>query len=390
VDAAVAEEIYVRRVRGEAIPSDSAGLEALRQDLIETLIDRRIVIAKAERESIEVTATEVEDGLDEWLAGLIKASGSEAAFSQELARQGFTIDDLRFRYRKDIEEQLVVSKFMRQQFGAITVSENDLARFFEAKYDSIPSLPEVVALSHIIVSPQIAPSREAEVAAKVERLLARLRRGEAFDQVAREASDDPVTRATGGDIGTVAPGDLGPEIAAVAAELAAGQFSEPFRSGHGIEILKMEAKIGGNYKMRHIFVAFAPDAADTARAMRLAEDIRSRLVSGEAFEGLAREYSEDAGTKESGGYLGEIEAGGLDPIYRDAVAALNPGDISQVIRTPRGFQVLKLVSRTAARKPSYEEAKSWIANLIETRRREAEFAKWLDAARQDIYVKKLP
>ena len=79
----------------------------------------------------------------------------------------------------------------------------------------------------------------------------------------------------------------------------------------------------------------------------------------------------------------------LEQSYREAIAGLNPGEISPVIRTAAGYQILKLVSRTAARKADYDEAKPWIRNLIETRKREAQFEVWLEAARQEIYVKKM-
>ena len=61
--------------RGEALPADSAALAALRAEMLESLIDRRLVIAKAKKEGIEVTATEVEDGLDQWLGDLVQVVG---------------------------------------------------------------------------------------------------------------------------------------------------------------------------------------------------------------------------------------------------------------------------------------------------------------------------
>jgi peptidyl-prolyl cis-trans isomerase SurA len=389
VDAALGEELYIRKLRGEALPSDSAGLAALRDELLESIIDRQIVIAKAEKESVEVTPTEVEDRLDQWVADLVKSSGSEAAFTRELEKQNLTLGDLKDRYRKDTEEQLMVSKFMRMQFEAIAVSEGEISGFFQNKYDSIPSLPEAVGIAHIIISPQISAAKESEVVGRVTRVTNRLKSGEAFDKVAREMSDDEITRGTGGEIGLVKIEDLQQEIAGVAAKLQAGQVSEPFRIRYGIEIVKLDEKSDDGYRLRHIFIKFSPNVEDSAKALRLAEDIRSRLVAGESFETLARQYSEDQGTKEKGGYLGEIEVNALDEAYADALAGLNPGDLSQVIGTPRGFQILKLISRTAARKPSQEEAKAWIRNVIETRKREEQFTGWLDTARQEIYVKKL-
>ena len=59
------------------------------------------------------------------------------------------------------------------------------------------------------------------------------------------------------------------------------------------------------------------------------------------------------------------------------------------LRIIRGFQIIKLVSRTASRKPGFEEAKAGIRNVIEARTREALFDEWLDEARKEIYVKRM-
>jgi peptidyl-prolyl cis-trans isomerase SurA len=288
VERAVAEEVYVRQIRGEPLPADSAELEALKAQFVESLIDRRIVIAKARKEEIEVTATEVEDGLDQWLNDLRKSVGSDAAFLAELGKQGMTLADLKARYRREIEEQLYVSKFMRKQFGAVDVTEDETSRFFLDKYDSIPDIPEVVDISHLVVS-----------------------------------------------------------------------------------------------------LRFAADARDSADARRFAESIRARLVAGESFDSLAKSYSDDATTRDLGGRVGEIELPSLSPAYQQALVGLSPGDVSQVVLSPAGCIVLKLWSRMPASKPGYEEARAWIRNVIEARKRQASLEEWLAAARQEIYVKRL-
>jgi peptidyl-prolyl cis-trans isomerase SurA len=389
VEKSVAEEIYMRRLRGEPAAADSAELEALRRDLLEGLIDRRVVLANAEKQGIEVTGTEVEDGLDQWLGDLARSVGSDKAFAAELERQGITLDDFKNRYRKDVEEQLYVSKFMRKEFATVDVADADLARFFEAKYDSVPSLPEVVGIAHIMIVPAISAAKEEVVHRKVTAIVGRLAAGEPFDKVARDVSEDELTRSEGGEIGLVAAADLQGEVAAAVAKLAVGAVSDPVRTKHGIEIVKLEDKPGDMYQLRHILVRFLPELEDTARASRLAEDVRGRLVAGEAFETLAREYSNDEATKESGGYLGEVEVAALEPSYAEALVGLNPGDVSPVLRTAGGYQILKLVSRTAARKPGYDEAKPWIRNLMETRKRQQKFEAWLETARQETYVKQM-
>lgn len=389
VDDALEEDLYVRSMRGEPLPKDSSELQALRREILEGVIERRIVIAKARKEGLEVTRTEVEDALDEWMADLMEAAGSEAAFNLELERQGMTLQDFKAQYRKDIEEQLLVSRFMTQAFRDVAVDERRLREFYDSKYDSIPAIPEVVGLAHIIIIPRVPPEAEDQAIARIEDAVRMLEGGEPFEAVARRASEDILTRDQGGLIGTVRLEDLQPSLAEIAAGLEPGDISDPARTPYGIEIVKLDAKQGGAYTLRHIFVKIQPSRSDTARAARMAYEIRDRIAAGESFEALAREYSDDPDTRENGGYVGEIEVDALDTAYRNALAGLEPGEVSDVVRTGRGFQIVKLVSRTASRKPNFDEAKGWIRNVIEARMREALFDEWLEEARQEIYVKRM-
>jgi peptidyl-prolyl cis-trans isomerase SurA len=388
IDASLAEDIYIRRMRGEPVPTDSAQVEAMRRDLLEAMIDRKIVIIKAKEEGIEITKTEVEDALDQWLDDMIAASGSESVFMAEIERQGITLQEFKANYRKDIEEQLRVSRFMRRQFSDIGVSEAEIADFFEAKYDSIPDLPEVVGISHIIIIPQISPGRQEAARQRVKTAVERIQGGDEFARVARELSDDEITRARGGEIGAVSLEDLQGEIGDVAARLEPGQVSDPIRTGYGFEILKLDERNAEVLKLRHIFIRLHPGREDTLRASDLAREIRSRAVAGESFETLAREFSNDPQTKENGGYIGEVEMSALDEVYRTTLERLDPGDISEAMRTQHGFQILKLISRKASRKPGFEEVKGWIRNVIEVRKRERLLAEWLDKAREEVYIKR--
>ena len=229
VDGALAEDLYLRSVRGDPMPEDSAEVEMMREALLESVIDRRIVIAKARDLEIEVTRTDVEDALDQWLGEMIATAGSESAFLGELERQGITMKEFKTRYRKDIKEQLLVSRFMRQEFGEIQVAEAEILDFYETKYDSIPGLPEAVGLSHIIIIPKISAEREAEAVGKVDRIVTRIKANEPFENVAAEMSDDGLTRDSGGMIGLVPLDDLQGEIGEIAVGLEPGQVSDSTR-----------------------------------------------------------------------------------------------------------------------------------------------------------------
>lgn len=389
VDDAMAEVLYMAKMRGESMPSDSEEVAALRKDLLESVIERQIVIAKAKKLGIEVTRTEVEDAMDDWVSDMVKASGSEAAFETELERQGMTLRDLKAQYRKDIENQLIVSRFMRQQFQNIMVSEAEIQEFYDTKPDSVPGVPEVVGLAHIIVIPKVTTEHEIRVSQRIDAIMERLRDGEAFALIAKDFSDDAGTRADGGRLGTVSLGDLREDIAGIASDLEPGEVSGPIRTQYGIEIVKLDAREGDLNTLSHIYIEMRPSRQDTLEAMQLADEIHDRAVAGESFEDLAAAYSDDSETRDKGGFVGDLEVGALDPQYREALAGLEPGEVSDVLKTAHGFQILKLTERTLGRPPDFGEAREWIRSILESRKREELFQEWLAGARDEIYVKRM-
>jgi parvulin-like peptidyl-prolyl isomerase len=67
---------------------------------------------------------------------------------------------------------------------------------------------------------------------------------------------------------------------------------------------------------------------------------------------------------------------------------MSPGEVSPVLPTDYGFQIIKLIDRASTRKPSYDEAKEWIRNLLESRVRERQFGEWLEITRGEIFVRR--
>jgi len=96
---------------------------------------------------------------------------------------------------------------------------------------------------------------------------------------------------------------------------------------------------------RHILIAW--DSADTAftddGALAEISALRSAIVSGDAtFEDMAREYSQ-CWTAEQGGLLPVFTRGGIDRDMEQAILALQPGEVSEVVRTRFGYHIFKRV-----------------------------------------------
>jgi peptidyl-prolyl cis-trans isomerase SurA len=143
--------------------------------------------------------------------------------------------------------------------------------------------------------------------------------------------------------------------------------------------------------LREILVAVAGDpkimnvAADEA-AKAKADEIRTRATTGgESFEKLAADLS-DSPSKANAGLIGPLSVNDLSPELRSLVESMKPGDVSQPVRTARGYQLLKLESITPTQTMTLEQAREQISEHVFTDKRKAEFQKYLQKLRAQAII----
>ena len=111
-------------------------------------------------------------------------------------------------------------------------------------------------------------------------------------------------------------------------------------------------------------------AAEVKRTLAQAQDISQRLDRGENFEALAKEFSQDQTTKEGGGLLDWLNESDLTPQIRTSVTGLKGNAVSKPIRSPFGYQLIKVVDRKASSTISLGEAKEAIVKALRDARTE--------------------
>jgi peptidyl-prolyl cis-trans isomerase SurA len=115
------------------------------------------------------------------------------------------------------------------------------------------------------------------------------------------------------------------------------------------------------------------------------EQLRARILAGEDFASLAARES-DSGSKANGGLIGPINETELAPALRQLVAAMKVGEVTQPFRTARGYQILKLESRTEARVLSFEDAREQVSNKVFEQKRSGEMTKYLEKLRAQAII----
>jgi peptidyl-prolyl cis-trans isomerase C len=125
-----------------------------------------------------------------------------------------------------------------------------------------------------------------------------------------------------------------------------------------------------------------------AEARKLIDDIREKAVAGADFEALAKEHTDDRGTKLRGGQIGFFVRGRMVKAFEEAAFAMTkPGEISPVVKTEFGFHIIKLNERREASEKPFEAVKDEITQTLKTRLINDERARHLSKIRNDAAIK---
>lgn len=157
------------------------------------------------------------------------------------------------------------------------------------------------------------------------------------------------------------------------------------------EAHQKDYQVPDEVKVRHILIQVAPkaDAKTDAAAKQKAEDVLKQLKAGGDFAELAKKYSDDPGSKAQGGELGMIQRGVTVPAFENVAFSLQPGQLSDVVKTQFGYHILQVEGKETAHLKPLDEVKSQIlATLTRDKegQQEAAFAQQLasEAAKSSL------
>jgi parvulin-like peptidyl-prolyl isomerase len=141
--------------------------------------------------------------------------------------------------------------------------------------------------------------------------------------------------------------------------------------------------------LREIFVTIpngtSASVADDTAAREKAQSIRARALAGESFEKLASDLS-DSPSRANGGLVGPLSLNDLSNDLKTMIGGMKAGDITEALRGPRGYQILKLETKSEALVRPFAEARDDISNRVFTGKRQAEFQKYLEKLRSEAII----
>lgn len=351
---------------------------------LETMIDQKILLDRAELDSIEVSEKEVEQALNQQIDGIIERVGSREKAEEIL---GYPISKLRRNYREEIRKQRLVEKIQQQKFNDITVGRREVEEFFSQYADSLPEINPGVKISHILIEIKAGSNADSLALNKIDSILTTIKSGEDFSELASLYSDDTNSALNGGELGFMKRGTLVPEFEEAAYSLSPGDISEIVRTEFGYHIIKLIERRGERINVKHILIMPKTGKYDEDKVVILLKDLRARIISGESFEDVAGEYSDDPEVALNNGNLGWYDLTSLSiPQFAEVLDTLKVGNISKPIKTDYGYHIIKSIDIREGGKLTLEDNWYELESIVIRNKRLQVYNEWLDSIRDEVYI----
>ena len=377
LDSSIASIVQQIQAGGGQVPSRGA----LEKQVMERLVLIELQLQRAEASGIRVSDTEV----DESLRRLAQSNGiTLTQLRQSLESDGFSYA----QFRREMRDEMVTTR-LRQRVAAsrVEVSETEIDIYLSSQQVDQGEY----RISHILIGlPEGATPDQIQAGRdKAMRIYDELEAGLDFATAAVNYSDGQQA-LEGGDLGWRPANQVPTIFADTIAGMRAGDLARPLRSPSGFHILKVadfrerSQHMVEEYHARHIMVEIN-ELVTSTEALEIVQNVHERVVNGESFDELAKQYSDDNTTANLGGDMGWFQPEAYGPRIGQILASLQEGMLSQPFQTSAGWHILeKLGSREQDRTEAVIRATA--RENIRLRKAEEEVELWLRELRDEAYI----
>jgi peptidyl-prolyl cis-trans isomerase SurA len=375
----VAVYAQIQKAGTQAPPQD-----ILIQQVLDRLISERLQLNIAYSAGVRISDEEVNQTI-----GRIVQNGNMTMdqYVEQIHAQGSTIASI----REDIRDELTIVRVQQGRvMRRIRISEQELDNFLNSEEGRFLTSPDVNIGQILLPVPTGSSSIETEaILARANDLVVQINAGTDFRQLAIANSADQ-SALQGGDLGWRKMAQL-PSIFIQAVEkLDLGQISAPIRSAAGFHLLKLYERRGGGKRLveqhfaRHILIKPNQIRDEETTVAQLAE-LRKRVLEGEDFGALSKEFSEDPGSALKGGELGWSTPGMFVPEFEQTMNSIAIDEVSEPFRSQFGWHILQVTER---REQDFSDniLRNGAENMLRQRKFEEELQVWLQEIRDEAFI----
>jgi len=365
--------------------------------ILSSLVMNKLMVAKAEIDSVVVTDAEVDQNTDQRMNAILQSSQSSV---EDLERTyGKSLSQIKTELRDQIREQLVGRAMQSKITSDITVTPSEVKKFYnKIPSDSLPFYSSDVEVAQIVRVAQVSNSQKEEAKRKLSEIRDRIIKGENFHELAKKYSEDPSAQVNGGEMGYVGRGAMVPTFEATAFKLKKGEISQPFESPFGFHILQLLDRRGNEYNSRHVLISATPSKEDIKRSERYLDSLRRLIIKDSLkFEQAAKDYSEDQNSKGHGGFFADQEGGtrisikDLDPVVYFIIDTMKVGNISHPVtyRTDdqkEAVRILYFKTKLPPHEANLKDDWTRMQSAALAEKKDKALEKWFSKARLDVFI----
>ena len=319
-----------KRYDDQNIPPPPADI--LLEQVTEKLIIEELQLQMADRAGVRISDAELNLTLSRLAANNQLSLEEFVVFVEE---NGDSYEDLREQMRREMRIQRIQRGRVN---SSIDITEKEFESFL-ATDETLSALDPELLVRQILVK-DLSTANE---------VIESLDNGSDFAEIAKEKSISSNAQS-GGLLNWRKAVDMPELFEKALVNQSIGFISEPLESGSGYHILQLEDKRGefvqfeDQWQSRHILLI--PSALRTEDDTELElNNLRQRVIDGESFESLAKEFSEDPGSALQGGDLGWLGLGVLAEEFEATMLEMEIGEISPVFQTEFGFHFLEVLAK---------------------------------------------
>ena len=387
-DVVLASELVERRDAvherlAEQGATELPDTDVLISQLMERLVIENIQLQMANQRGIVIDDETLTAAVNQFA---LQNEMSLDEFRESLEREGNSYRKLREDVRRELQLQRVQRLLVNRR---ITITDQDLDDLVASPFFQ-EMISDEYRVGHILLAVDGSEPETIERAARAaDDIVAQLRDGAEFAQMAMEHSAAS-TALEGGDLGWRGAGELPSLFAEQIVAMSPGETADPIRNSLGFHVVQLLEQRGVSRErqmqslVRHILVQ--PSAIRSPEETRdLIFELHRRIDDGEDFAELASEFSDDPGSALAGGELGWSDGSDFVPEFRDAMASLHAGEVSQPFESMHGWHVLEILDRRD-RDMSDEARRNMAMQVLHSRRFEEELQEWLQEIRDEAYI----
>ncbi|MFI5237269.1 MAG: peptidylprolyl isomerase, partial [Ignavibacteriales bacterium] len=299
----------------------------LSRQILNSMIDEKLVYAQAELDSIIITDAEIDQRIDYQIKVLQQQYGTIASIEE---MYGMPIEKIKRELREDVRKNLMVQRLREKNFAPVEASRREVEEFYHTYKDSLGMIPEKLHIFHIFRNPKTTDRLKKQYKDFAQAIRDSIvNQGASFEDMATKYSEDPGSKAFGGDLGFVKKGVFYPQFEAAAFALEVGEVSNIIETPVGYHIIELLEKRGESIHTRHVLIKFKTDEGADIETITFLTEIRDSVIKEvKTFQFYAKKYSEDKETAPFNGDLGTFYINQLDKNLLEIVSKMKQGEIS--------------------------------------------------------------